>query len=316
MTRAEILRALQANVLTVERAKELLREGPQQSRDRRIAIVSIAGRFPGAGDVETFWSNLKAGRDCVGPIPPERWDNQQYFSSTKGERGKSSCPWGAFIDGVDRFDPTFFRISPREAQLMDPQERLLLQVSWTLFERIGYTRRAIAQRYAGKVGVFTASMYHPYMTFETDLPSKASMSVASHASIANRISHFFELTWPSVAIDTMCSSSGTALHVACQSLLSGESALALVGASNLSLHPFKYVALSQAGLLASQPGLRSFGDGDGFIPGEAVAAVLLKRLDRALEDRDPIVALISSTAVNHKGHSDGFNVPSSEAIAN
>lgn len=337
MTRAEILRALQANIITVERAKELLsrcatdeaaKDGDAQTSRtvqsssavdgfsaRRIAIVSMAGRFPGANDTETFWANLKAGRDCIVEIPASRWDHKRYFSSVKGERGTSYCPWGGFIDDVDCFDPTFFRISPREAQLIDPQERLLLQIVWTLFERIGYTRRALAERYAGKVGVFAASMYHQYISFDSDLASKASMAMSSHASIANRISNFFGLTGPSVAVDTMCSSSGTALHMACQSLLTGESALAVVGAANLSIHPYKYIALSQASLLASRKDVRSFGDSDGFLPAEAVAAVLLKRLDRALEDGDPVVAVISSTAINHKGYSDGFHVPTASAIA-
>jgi 3-oxoacyl-(acyl-carrier-protein) synthase/2-polyprenyl-6-methoxyphenol hydroxylase-like FAD-dependent oxidoreductase len=333
MTRREILRALQAHEISFDTARELLLDGssppgarpgwterfsaPDETgaRGEEIAIVSVAGRFPGAPDVETFWENLASGRDCITEIPQSRWNYRKYYSPAKGVPGTLYCKWGGFIDEVDCFDPLFFRISPREARLIDPQERISLEVVWELLERIGYTRTSLTRRYGGKVGVFTGSMYHQYHALGTDFAIEASIAMSSHASIANRISHFFGCAGPSIALDTMCSSGGTAIHLACESILRGECSLAIAGAANLSIHPYKYIALSQSLLLASSDQIRGFGDTDGFIPGEAVAAVLLKKLDRAVEDGDPILAVIKSSAVNHKGCSDGFSAPSAAAIA-
>lgn len=337
-----ILRDLQNQQITLEQAKELLatnrtlnrsttqsaphpttpdadRTGPSLApahvNSRDIAIISMAGRFPGANDVRTFWKNLKEGRDCIVETPTTRWDYREYYSEDKGARGRISCKWGGFLDEVEYFDPLFFKISPREAELMEPQERLMLEVAWTLFEQIGYTRQSIGSKYQGNIGVFTGSMYQQYHAFEADIDKRAAIAMSSHASMANRISHFFGLNGPSVAVDTMCSSGGTAVHLACESLISGASRLAIAAAGNLSIHPYKYVALSQAGLLASSSARRSFADADGFLPSEAVAAVLLKPLADAIRDDDPIIAVIKSTAVNHKGSSDGFSVPKVDAIA-
>ena len=330
MTVKGILDELREGRLTLEQARSRLQqlqapgplaavqEAPQTSSNDidDIAIISMAGRFPRAASVEQFWDNLRAGVDGITEVPKGRWDPDQYFSAQKGAPGKAYCRWGGFIDDVDRFDPVFFGISPREAQLMDPQERLLLQVAWTLFERIGYTRAYLGAAYGGEVGVFTGSMYQQYHAFDTDLPRKAAIAMSSNASMANRISHFFNLSGPSLALDTMCSSAATALHLACESLRHGTCRMALVGAANLSIHPFKYIALCQAQLLASDPSVRAFGQTDGFLPGEVVGAVLLKPLRQAIADGDPIVALIKSSAVSHKGYTPGFSVPSAEAVQN
>lgn len=279
-------------------------------RDQDIAVIGLAGRYPGAGTIPEFWRNLRAGKDCIVEIPRDRWDHRLYFDQDKGKPGKTYCRWGGFIEGVDQFDPLFFNISPREAELMDPMDRLFLETVWQLLENAGYTRETLARQYQSRVGVYAGAMFQQYHAFAADAAHEAAIAVSSYSSIVNRVSHYFNFQGPSVAVDTMCSSSGQAVHMACQSLLRGDCRLAIAGGVNLSIHPRKYLGLSQAQLLGSHEGSRSFGAGDGYLPAESVGAVLLKPLDKAIEDRDSILAVIKSTAANHGGHTSGFAVPS------
>ncbi|MBQ4839762.1 polyketide synthase [Pseudoalteromonas luteoviolacea] len=276
--------------------------------EQDIAIVSVAGRFPEAENVAKFWQNLQQGMDCVIDIPEER---AALFGS---ESAALACRWGGFIHGVDKFDPLFFKISPREAQLMDPQERLLLEEVWNLLESRGYTKQKLAQQYDHKVAVYTASMYQQYHAFDTEQDKKAMVAMSSLSSMANRISHFFDLHGPSMAVDTMCSGAASAIYLACQSLLSGACRLAIVGATNLSIHGYKYQALSQSQLLAEQSTVRGFGESGGFIPAETVGAVLLKPLRDAIQDNDEVLAVIKGVHTDHKGTTDGFNVSDPDAL--
>jgi len=283
--------------------------------DTDIAVIGLTGRYPQANSVAEFWENLKNGKDCITEIPKHRWDHDRYFDPDQDKPGKTSCKWGGFIDGVDQFDPLFFNISPREAALMDPQGRLFLETVWHLFEESGHTRERLQQRYEGKVGVFVGAMYQHYHLLDAEPDSASTVSLSSYSAIANRVSYFFNLQGPSLAIDTMCSSSLTAVHMACESLLQGECALAVAGGVNLSLHPKKFVGLSRTGIVASRPDSRSFSDGDGYLPAEGVGAVLLKPLSRAVRDGDEVLAVIKSTATNHSGSSNGFCVPNPKAQA-
>jgi acyl transferase domain-containing protein/NAD(P)-dependent dehydrogenase (short-subunit alcohol dehydrogenase family)/acyl carrier protein len=270
---------------------------------RDIAIIGMSGRYPMARNLEAFWANLVAGIDSVTEVPAERWDHSAYFDARKGRGGKSYSKWGGFIEEIDRFDPLFFNISPREAQFMDPQERLFLESVWNLLESSGCTRDVLQQRYENKVGVYVGSMYQQLG------------SLASRSAVANRVSYFFGLQGPSMAIDTMCSSAAVAIHNACGDLLRGDCRLAIAGGINLTTHPVKYVSLSQGQLLGSHPGSRSFADGDGYIPAEAVGSVLLKPLAQAEADGDEILAVIKASAVNHSGRSNGYSVPNPAAQA-
>ncbi|MGW2808361.1 SDR family NAD(P)-dependent oxidoreductase [Streptomyces sp. NPDC001450] len=267
---------------------------------REIAIIGIGGRYPQAEDLDTFWANLRAGKDAVTEVPADRWDAE------RSGRGR----WGAFLDGVDRFDPLHFGISPREAAAMDPQQRLFLETVWHLLEQSGVTQEVIERRYGRRVGVYVGTAYQMYRADESDPTLAALTSAASYNLIANRVSHFFGLEGPSLAVDSMCTSSTMAIHLACADLLRGESELAIAGGVNLTVHPDKYLALSEMQLLGSHPGSRSFRDGDGYLPAEAVGAVLLKPLDAALRDGDTIHAVIKSTASMHGGRSNGFMTPS------
>ena len=280
-----------------------------------IAIIGISGRYPGAENIREFWEKLKNGEDCITEIPRERWDNSLYFDEERYKPGKTYCKWGGFIDGVYEFDPLFFNISPREAEVMDPMCRLFLETVWIMMEEKGYTRDTVQNLYQGRVGVYVGAMYQQYQAFQTDIMKEAATAVSSYSSIANRVSHYFNFQGPSIAIDTMCSSAAIGMHMACESLISGESKLAIAGGVNLSIHPKKYIGLSQSQMLGSHRESRSFGDGDGYLPAEGVGAVLLKPLSEAIRDKDNIFAVIKSTTINHGGHTNGFSVPNPNAQA-
>jgi phthiocerol/phenolphthiocerol synthesis type-I polyketide synthase A len=278
-----------------------------------IAIIGMSGCFPQAETLDKLWENLKSGKDCITEIPPDRWDKDQYFDPEPGKAGKTRCKWGGFIEGVDEFDPLFYNISPRDAELMDPQVRRFLETVWTLLEGAGHTRDQLRARYKGKVGVYVGCMYQHYNAPDHDPVADSVRSLSSYGAIANRVSHFFGLQGPSIAVDTMCSSSATAIHLACSGLTQGDCELAIAGGVNLSIDPRKYVGLSLAQLIASSPNSRSFGQGDGYLPAEAVGAVLLKPVHRAIEDGDSILAVIKATAINHVGSSTAYSVPNPSA---
>ncbi|HEY1110123.1 MAG TPA: SDR family NAD(P)-dependent oxidoreductase, partial [Opitutaceae bacterium] len=277
-----------------------------------IAIIGLAGRYPGAEDLDAFWRNLAAGRDGITEVPAERWQLEKV-AGARGEPGKTYNRWGGFLSEVDRFDAGFFRIPPREAESMDPQERLFLETAWHAVEDAGYARPELRGR---PVGVFAGVMYSQYqlLGIECSTEERWLTLSASYATIANRVSYFFDWHGPSMAVDTMCSSSLTAIHLACDSLRKGESELALAGGVNLSLHPAKDVGLAQGGFAASDGRCRSFGEGgDGYVPGEGVGAVLLKPLAQALADGDHVYGVIRATALNHGGKTNGYTVPNPKA---
>ncbi len=278
-----------------------------------IAIVGLSGRYPQAENLREFWRNLQSGRDSITEIPSERWDHKLHYDPDPDKIGKSYSKWGGFIADVDKFDPLFFNISPKEAALIDPQERLFLETAWETIEDAGYAKESISGR---RVGVFVGVMWGQYELFgaESVLRGNASLPVSSHASIANRVSYFFDFHGPSIALDTMCSSSLTAIHLACEQLRSGEIEAAIAGGVNVTVHPYKYLTLSQGKFAASDGRCRSFGaGGDGYVPGEGVGAVLLKPLEHALRDGDQIYAVIKSSSINHGGKTNGYSVPNPNA---
>lgn len=293
----------------------------RQLADSSIAIIGLAGRYPRSPTLEAFWENLKSGVDCVGEIPPDRWALDDFYDPDRNAFGKSYCKWGGFIDGVADFDPKFFNISPREAPMMDPQERLFLMCAQEAIEDTGYTRDALnrsADAVGASVGVFVGVMHTEYQLYgaQAQVFGEPLALGSGIASVANRVSYFGNYRGPSIAIDTMCSSSLTAIHLACGSLQDGECGIAIAGGVNVSLHPNKYLGLSAARFASSNGRCAPFGDGgDGYVPGEGVGAVVLKPLERAIADGDRIYGVIRGSGVNHGGRSNGFAVPSAAAQA-
>lgn len=275
----------------------------------------MSGRYPNSDTLEEFWENIAGGKNCIIEIPEERWDFRSNYSPDRMEKGKINSKWGGFISGVDQFDPLFFHISHKEAELMDPQERIFLETSWHTFEDSGYTKEKLNGM---KAGVFVGAMYGQYQLFGAEETARGNPIALSSffSSIANRVSYFFNLSGPSIALDTMCSSSLTAIHLACESIKRGESEIALAGGVNVSIHPSKYLWLSQGNFVSTEGLCRSFGEGgDGYVPGEGSGAVLLKPLEKAIADQDHIYGVIKGTSVNHGGKTNGFTVPNPNAQA-
>ncbi|QRO01345.1 amino acid adenylation domain-containing protein [Archangium violaceum] len=279
-----------------------------------IAVVGIGCRFPGAGDVESFWRLLREGRDAIREIPPERWNWRDYYEPTAGTPGKMNTRWGGFLEDIDSFDPAFFNISPREAARMDPQQRLLLEVTWEALEDAGQPPEGLA---GTKAGVFIGISSNDYglLQLSSDIWADAYAGTGNALSIAaNRISYLLDLRGPSLAVDTACSSSLVALHLACRSLRAGESTVALAGGVNVLLSPEISSNFSQGGFLAPDGRCKPFdASANGYTRSEGAGVVVLKPLSRALADGDRIYALIRGSAVNQDGRSNGLTAPNRQA---
>ncbi|MCP5006371.1 MAG: hypothetical protein GY941_20900, partial [Planctomycetes bacterium] len=281
-----------------------------------IAVIGMSGRYPQASNLNEFWENLKRGKDCITEIPKNRWDIDR-FDGLKSPSGKAMSKWGGFIDNPDYFDPQFFRISPREAESIDPQERLFLEICWETMEDAGYTPANIVaaegENERRTVGVFVGVMHKDYGFVQSDAVYEGQEIPVSlnYALIANRVSYVCNFHGPSMAIDTVCSSSMTAVHLAMESLMKGESKVAFAGGVNLSLHPNKYQTYGLMDMHSSDGHCHTFGEGgDGYVSAEGVGAVLLKPLEKALEDGDSVYAVLKGSSINHVGAVSGFTVPS------
>ncbi|WP_258011504.1 beta-ketoacyl [acyl carrier protein] synthase domain-containing protein, partial [Burkholderia thailandensis] len=269
---------------------------PPHAREAEpVAVIGIAGRYPKAASLDAFWRNLRDGRDCIGPLPAPRGD----WRSGGGAQG---APIGGFIDDIDRFDPLFFQISMREAQSMDPQERLFIEQAYACVEDAGYTPATLSA--TKRVGVYVGVMNGNYA------------GGTRYWSIANRVSYLFDLHGPSVAVDSACSSSLTAVHFALDALRGGSIDCALVGGVNLIVAPEHLARLSAMNMLSTRGKVSAFGaDADGFVDGEGVGALLLKPLARAQADGDAIYGVLLGSAINAGGRTHGYTVPSPHAQA-
>lgn len=281
-----------------------------------IAIIGLNGTFPQANSLDEFWLNLSSGRDCVTEVPAERWNYKDYPVVVGNE--EHYFPHGGFIPDVDKFDPLFFNISPRDAGLMDPQERLFMQSVWSTLEDAGYTRDKLKRKTDNSVGVFAGVTYNFYPLFiaeEWQKGNRVPLDIQSF-SVANRISYFLDVHGPSFVVDTACSSSLAAIHLACDSILRGDCKMAIAGGVNLSLHPSKYHFLGSFNFMSTQGRCASFAEGGtGYVPSEGVGSVLLKPLAAAIADNDRIYGVIKGSSMNHGGKTSGYTVPNPNAQA-
>ncbi|HEX6159707.1 MAG TPA: type I polyketide synthase, partial [Thermoanaerobaculia bacterium] len=279
-----------------------------QSEDR-IAIVGMSGRYPKANDLHQYWENLAQGRNGVTEVPSSRWDVSRFFDTNRTLRDKSYSKWLGAVDDVDRFDPLFFRISPQEAEYIDPQHRLFLQESYRAFEDAGYSTTTLSNR---KCGVYLGISTSDYLSLmaRNGLPS-APVTSNSYAIAAARIAYYLNLKGPAISVDTACSSSLVAIHLASQALLGGEIDMALAGGVSLWLSPESYVAMSQAGMFSPSGQCKTFDDSaDGIVNGEGIGAVVLKRLSDAERDGDTIYGVILGSGINQDGRTNGITAPS------
>lgn len=279
-----------------------------------IAVIGMAGQFAKANDLEQFWDNLRAGRNCIEEIPAQRWSLQDHFREGAATPGKTYSKWLGALEEYDRFDPLFFNISPTEATSMDPQQRLFLQTCWHSIENAGYDPRSLS---GSECGVFVGcgpTDYHQ-VSREQQLSAQAFTGAAT-SILAARISYFLNLRGPCISIDTACSSSLVAIAQACDSLNSGNSAVALAGGVYVMSGPAMHIMTSQAGMLSADGRCFTFDKrANGFVPGEGVGVVMLKRLADAERDGDRIAGVIEGWGINQDGKTNGITAPNEDSQA-
>ncbi|HEX4386842.1 MAG TPA: acyltransferase domain-containing protein, partial [Myxococcales bacterium] len=280
----------------------------------QVAVVGLACRFPGAPSADAFWSLLRDGVDAIREVPADRWDIAKLFDADATAPGKMSTRWGGFLDQVDRFDPFFFGIAPREASQIDPQQRLALELSWEALEDAGMVPAGLRD---SRTGVFFGAMWMDYAR----LLEGARDQIVQHTAtgqdlsiVAARVSYTLGTVGPSLTVNTACSSSLVAVHLACQSLLRGESRLALAGGVNLILSPDSTVAMTKFGAMAPDGRSKAFdARANGYVRGEGGGVLVLKRLADAQADGDRIYCVVRGSAVNNDGFSNGLTAPSPSA---
>lgn len=281
-------------------------------RTPRFAIIGYAARLPGAADATRYWEVLHAGRDAISEVPADRWDAEEFFDPDPAAPGKVVTRRAGFVDDATGFDAPFFGVSAREAKLMDPQHRLLLETSWRAIEHSGIAPTDLANT---RTGVFVGLSTHDYLGMCSDVLTypeiEAYLAIGtSSAAGAGRISYRLGLQGPAVTVDTACSSSLVAIHQACQALLLGECDLALAGGANVLLSPATMIAFSQSRMLAPDGRCKTFdAAADGYVRGEGCGVIAIKRLEDAVRDGDRIRAVIRGSAVNQDGASGGLTVP-------
>lgn len=300
---------LQSELVRVNHELSVLK----QSQVEPIAIIGMDCRFPGgANNPEAYWHLLEQGINATTTIPAQRWDVEQYYSPDPEKPGTMYTKSGGFISEVDQFDPAFFSITPLEAAKMDPQQRLLLEVSYGALENAGLPIEPLK---GSQTGVFLGICFDDYL--KLNIRSGDGNCFDPYTSLGNtksiaagRLSYVFGFQGPNLALDTSCSSSLLAIHLACQSLRLGESHLALAGGVNLILSPEAFIAFSKMKALSVQGSCKTFdADADGYVRGEGCGIVVLKRLSDALVDGNRIHAVIRGSAINHDGRSNGLTAP-------
>ncbi|HTE51777.1 MAG TPA: acyltransferase domain-containing protein, partial [Kofleriaceae bacterium] len=306
---------------TVEALAGALERGPDRDavgagRDSRpapatsgqpLAIVGMACRFPGASDLDGFWDLLCTGRDAVVEVPELRWQVDPGVEP-------AVPPRAGLLDEVDRFDASFFGMSPREAAEVDPQQRLMLELGWEALEDAGRSPRSLS---GSRTGVFVGAIWRDYASIAGPAIERVTAHTATGQAlnmVANRLSYLLGLQGPSMVVDTACSSSLVALHLACQSLWAGESELAVVGGVSLMLSPHTMVALTRFGGLSPDGRCKAFdASADGFGRGEGGGVVVLQPLARAIADGARIYGVVRATGINNDGPSNGLTAPNPQA---
>ncbi len=253
----------------------------EQARTEPIAIVGIGCRYPGGADnPAAYWQLLQQGQDAVREVPPERWDVDALVK----QNPTIPTHWfGGFLDGIDQFDPEFFGISPREANTMDPQQRLVLEVSWEALEQAGILPDSLMNTQTGMfLGITTTDYSRLALNVGPDAMDVYTATGSALNVAAGRVAYFLGLHGPCMAVDTACSSSLVAIHLACQSLRSHESQLALAGGVNVILNPEPFIMFSRWGMMAPDGRCKTFdASADGFVRAEGCGMLVLKRLSDA-----------------------------------
>jgi malonyl CoA-acyl carrier protein transacylase len=304
--------ALMKKALVELRETKAKLQSLEMEKTEPIAIIGMSCRFPGgAENLEKFWHLLRHGKDAITEVPQDRWDIDDFYAADRDAPGKIYTRYGGFVEYLQEFDASFFGITPREARVLDPQHRLLLETTWEAIENAALNPQQLAKT---QTGVFIGICSHDYSQIlgkraVTEIDSYMGTG-NSHSSAAGRLSFILGLTGPSLAIDTACSSSLVTVHLACSSLRNRESDLALAGGVNRIITPELNINFSKAKMLAADGHCKTFdASADGFVRSEGCGMILLKRLSDAIADRDNILAVIKGSAVNQDGRTSGLTVP-------
>ncbi|HEY2514993.1 MAG TPA: polyketide synthase, partial [Polyangiaceae bacterium] len=305
----QALQRLQARLADLEAA--------QARRSAPIAVVGMACRLPGrVTSPDALWALLCRGEDAITAIPEERWNAEELFDADPNARGRSYARHGGFVADLESFDAALFDLSPREAEQLDPQQRMLLEETWTALEDSGdLSPRLAGSRTGVFVGLSTSDYARRHLTSAD--PSRIdvhSLTGASNSIASGRIAYALGLQGPAVTVDTACSSSLLAVHLACQSLREGECDLAIAAGANALLDPALSIYLSRARALSPTGRCRAFdAAADGFVRSEGCAVIVLRRLDDARTRGDRVRAVVRGSAVNNDGKSNGLTAPNGAA---
>jgi malonyl CoA-acyl carrier protein transacylase len=312
----EQLSSSQRLLLALKQARLQL-EAVEQQKNELIAIIGMDCRFPGgANDSDAYWQLLAKGIDAMTEIPQQRWNVDAYYDRDPEAKGKMYTRYGGFVEQVDQFDPQFFGISPREAISLDPQQRLLLEVSYSALEHAGHSPEQLK---GSQTGVFIGIGFEDYA--KRSISSGDPTLIDAYSSLGNtrsiavgRIAYVLGFQGPVIQLDTTCSSSLLAVHLACQSLRVRECNLALAGGVNLILSPEPMIGFCKLKALSVDGRCKTFDAGaDGYGRGEGCGIVVLKRLSDAIAEQDNILSIILGSAVNHDGQSNGLTAPNGSA---
>ncbi|XP_033122542.1 highly reducing polyketide synthase easB-like [Anneissia japonica] len=288
-------------------------ENASESGTFPVAIIGMGCRMPGGvTSTEDFWKVLQDGKECITEVPADRWSLDAFYDKEQGKQGKIVTRRSGFIDGIDKFDSIYFRISPKEAAAMDPQQRILLEVTHEAFEDAGI----IPEELQANCGVFVGIglMDYAIQTNNTSTIDPYVVTGSAHSVAANRLSYAFNLKGPSYAVDTACASSMTAMHLACSALRNRECEIAVLGGANALIIPETSAAFSSLGVLSPDGKCCPFSDSaNGYVRGEGWGTMILKPLDQALLDNDHVYATIIGTSISANGYSQSLTMPSVSA---
>jgi acyl transferase domain-containing protein/acyl carrier protein/ribosomal protein S18 acetylase RimI-like enzyme len=275
-----------------------------------IAIIGMACRFPGnVNTPDEFWNFLCSGRSGIIDVPKDRWNSKDYYDANPDAPGKMWTTKGGFLRDIDTFDAAFFGISRREARMLDPQQRLLLETTWHALEDAGIVPKSLSGSATGVFVGIGGSDYFRYVMSERNNIDAYCATGTFQSTASGRLAYFYDLRGPCISVDTACSSSIAALHLACQSVRSGESQMAIVAGVNF-ISPEVSINFTKARMLSPDGICRTFdSNANGYVRGEGCGVVLLKRLSDAVRDGDTVQAILRGTGCNQDGHSNGLTAP-------
>lgn len=277
----------------------------------KLAIIGMSGRFPGAKDNDAFWNLLYQGLDVHKSVPALHWDAKTHVDPTGTRKNTSATPYGCWLDHPAVFDARFFSISPREAPQIDPAQRLALMTAYEAIEQAGLVPGATPSTRHDRVGVFYGVTSNDWM--ETNSAQDIDtyfIPGGNRAFIPGRINYFFKFSGPSYAVDTACSSSLAGIHLACNSLWRRDVDTAIAGGTNVLTNPDFTAGLDRGHFLSRTGNCKTFDDeADGYCRGEGIGTVIIKRLDDALADHDPILGVILGASTNHSAESESITRP-------